>query len=93
MTLSTVKWSLEDYHQMIKTGLLDDRPVELLSGEIVQMSPEGEPHAFFSSEAGYYLTRVLGDRALIRHLDTRATETDHKDTKTQRKAVKLSLKG
>ncbi|MEA5498110.1 Uma2 family endonuclease [Limnoraphis robusta] len=67
MTLSTVKWSLEDYHQMIKTGLLDDRPVELLSGEIVQMSPEGEPHAFFSSEAGHYLTRVLGDRALIRH--------------------------
>lgn len=48
MTLSRVKWSLEDYHHMIKTGLLDDRPVELLSGDIIQMSPEGEPHAFFS---------------------------------------------
>lgn len=65
MALSTVKWSLEDYHQMIKTGLLDNRPVELLAGEIVEMSPEGEPHAFFSRTAGQYLTRLLGDRALV----------------------------
>jgi Uma2 family endonuclease len=76
MVLSTVKWSVEDYHLMIKTGLLDDRPVELLAGEIVEISPEGEPHAFFSSEAGNYLNRVLGDkpdgiadayRAFVRH--------------------------
>lgn len=65
MVLSRVKWSLQDYHQMIKTGLLDDRPVELLAGEIVEMSPEGEPHAFFSRTAGQYLTRLLGDRALV----------------------------
>ncbi|MEL7035135.1 MAG: Uma2 family endonuclease [Cyanobacteria bacterium J06592_8] len=65
MTLSTMKWSLEDYHHMIKTGLLDDRPVELLAGEIVEMSPEGEPHAFFSRTAIQYLTRLLGDRALV----------------------------
>jgi len=46
-------------------GLLDDRPVELLHGEIVQMSPEGEPHAYFSTEAGDYLSRLLGNRALV----------------------------
>ncbi len=67
MVLSTIKWTVEDYHQMIKTGLLDDRPVELLAGEIVEMSPEGESHAFFSSEAGNYLAKVLGDRAFLRH--------------------------
>lgn len=67
MAPSTVKWSTEDYHHMIKTGLLENRPVELLAGEIVEMSPEGEPHAFFSSEAGHYLTRILGDRAFLRH--------------------------
>ncbi len=65
MTRSTVKWSIDDYHHMIKTGLLDDRPVELLAGEIVEMSPEGEPHAFFSRTASQYLTRLLGDRALV----------------------------
>ncbi len=65
MVLSTIKWSIEDYHQIIKTGLLDDRPVELLAGEIVEMPREDPPHAYFSSEAWEYLTRLLGDRALV----------------------------
>lgn len=66
MTISLAKWTLEDYHRIVETGLLDDRPVELLNGEIVEMSPEGVPHAYFSTEAGEYLTRLLGDRALVR---------------------------
>jgi len=53
---------MEDYHQIVETGLLDDRPVELLNGEIVEMSPEGVPHAYFSTKAGEYLTRLLGDK-------------------------------
>ncbi len=65
---STIQWTVEDYHHIINTGVLDDRPVELLAGEIVTMSPEAEPHAFFSSEAGAYLTRLLGDRAFLRHV-------------------------
>jgi Uma2 family endonuclease len=67
MTISIAKGQLKDYHQMVEIGLLDDCPVELLRGEIVEMSPEKEPHAYFSSEAGDYLTRLLGDRALVRH--------------------------
>lgn len=66
MTISLAKWTLEDYHRIVETGLLDARPVELLNGEIVEMSPEGVPHAYFSTEAGEYLTRLLGDRALVR---------------------------
>ncbi len=65
MVLSTIKWSIEDYHQIIKTGLLDDRPVELLAGEIVEMPREDPPHAYFSSEAGQYLTHLLAYRALV----------------------------
>ena len=49
---------------MIAAGILDDRRVELLKGEIVEMSPEGEPHSYFSSEAGEYLSGLLGDRAI-----------------------------
>lgn len=67
MTISIAKWKLNDYHSLVEIGLLDDRPVELLQGEIVEKSPEKEPHAYFSSEAGDYLTRLLGDRALVRH--------------------------
>ncbi|MBW4563356.1 MAG: Uma2 family endonuclease [Mojavia pulchra JT2-VF2] len=66
MVVTPAKWTTNEYHRMIAAGILDDRCVELLRGEIVEMSPEGEPHAYFSSEAGEYLTRLLGDRAMIR---------------------------
>lgn len=65
MTIAIAKWSLEDYHRLIEVGLLDDRPVELLNGEIVEMSPEGEPHAYYSRTVADYLVRRLGDRALV----------------------------
>jgi Uma2 family endonuclease len=67
MILITAKWTLEDYHRMIAAGILDDRPVELLQGEIVEMPAEGEPHAYASDEAGEYLAKLLGDRAKVRH--------------------------
>jgi Uma2 family endonuclease len=64
--ITLAEWTIEEYHRMIAAGILDHRRVELLKGEIVEMSPEGEPHAYFSSEAGEYLTRLLGERAMIR---------------------------
>ncbi|MEH1912047.1 MAG: Uma2 family endonuclease [Nostoc sp.] len=66
MTIATTKWTTDEYHRMIAAGILDDRRVELLKGEIVEMSPEGEPHAYFSSEAGEYLIQLLGTRATVR---------------------------
>lgn len=66
MALTTAKWTLDDYHRMIDAGILDGRPVELLHGEIIEMSPEGEPHASASVEAGEYLMQLLGDRAQVR---------------------------
>ncbi len=35
MTVTTAKWTLDDYHRMIEVGLLDNRHVELLNGEII----------------------------------------------------------
>ena len=67
MTLITAKWTTEEYHRMIAAGVLRDRKVELLKGEIVEMPPEGEPHAYCSDEAGEYLAKLLGERAKIRH--------------------------
>ena len=66
MSVSTAKWTINDYHRMIQVGLLDDRPVELLNGEIVEMSPEGEPHAYYRMETKDYLTQLLGKRVAIR---------------------------
>ena len=67
MTLITAKWTTEEYHRMIAAGVLCDRKVELLKGEIAEMPPEGEPHAYCSDEAGEYLAKLLGNRAKIRH--------------------------
>lgn len=66
MTVTIAKWTVDEYHRMIAMGILNNRRVELLKGEIVEMSPEGEPHAYFSSEAGEYLSQLLGNRAMIR---------------------------
>ena len=66
MAVAIAKWTLDEYHQMITSGLLQNRQVELLKGDIVEMPPEGEPHAYFSSEAGDYLARLLGERAMVR---------------------------
>ena len=65
MTLITAKWSLDDYHQMIESGLLDDRSLELINGEIIQMSPEGIAHSFYCRGTAKYLRSLLGDRVEI----------------------------
>ncbi|WP_017315860.1 Uma2 family endonuclease [Mastigocladopsis repens] len=67
MTVITAKWTIDEYHSMIAAGILGDRKLELLKGEIVEMSPEGEPHAYSSDEAGEYLASLLAERAKVRH--------------------------
>jgi Uma2 family endonuclease len=66
MTITISKWTLAEYHRMVDSGLLEDRRVELIRGEIVEMSPEGPPHAHFSSESGNYLSQLLRQRATVR---------------------------
>jgi Uma2 family endonuclease len=63
--VTIAKWTLEQYHQMIDAGILDDRRVELLNGEIIELSPEGEPHAFYSRTNAKYLEQLLGDRVEV----------------------------
>lgn len=55
MSFIAAKWTIDEYHRMIAAGILSDLRVELLKGEIVEMSPEGKPHAYCSDEAGEYL--------------------------------------
>lgn len=65
MKIAIAQWTLEDYHRMIAAGVLDNKAVELIRGEIVEMSPEGEPHAYYSRTAADYLGQKLGSRALV----------------------------
>jgi len=66
MTVTTAKWTVDDYHRMIEAGILDDRNVELLNGQIIEMSPEGRPHVFFLDRFANRLRKLLGDQAQVR---------------------------
>jgi Uma2 family endonuclease len=60
------KVTLEQYHRMVDAGIWDDRHVELLNGVVVEMSPEGMPHASRSTTTSEYLRDVLGRQVQIR---------------------------
>lgn len=66
MTLVTAKWSLEEYHRMVESGVLDGRRVELIHGEIIEMPPEGAEHSSYCCETVKYLRALLGARAEVR---------------------------
>ncbi|MBW4444206.1 MAG: Uma2 family endonuclease [Plectolyngbya sp. WJT66-NPBG17] len=66
MTISTLKWTIDLYHQAVEAGVFNAVPVELLNGELVEVSPEGVPHAGLSDSSSRYLQRLLGERAIVR---------------------------
>lgn len=60
------RFTIEEYERMVGTGILtqDDR-VELIEGEIVEMSPIGDPHAAFVANLTHLLVNLVGDRARV----------------------------
>jgi Uma2 family endonuclease len=60
------KWSISDWHQLVETGILADKSVELLEGEIVEMSPEGIPHSYTNDSVAEYLRNKLKGIAKVR---------------------------
>ncbi len=60
-------FTIEEYERMVETGILkrDDR-VELIEGEIVEMSPIGDPHAAYVTNLTHILVSCVGDRARVR---------------------------
>ncbi|WP_017324222.1 Uma2 family endonuclease [Synechococcus sp. PCC 7336] len=66
MLETLAKWTLDDYHRTIDAGILSDRKVELLNGNIVEKSPEGPIHYFITSDIADYLRSRLGNAAKVR---------------------------
>jgi Uma2 family endonuclease len=48
----------DEYERLINRGVLEDLPIELLRGELVQMSPQKEPHSEIT--AWFHERLVLG---------------------------------
>jgi Uma2 family endonuclease len=64
--ISLAKWSVDDYHRMISAGILCDRPVELLQGNIVEMAPEKPIHYYAAEKDSHYLKTLLANKAQVR---------------------------
>ncbi|MEM8722143.1 MAG: Uma2 family endonuclease [Cyanobacteria bacterium P01_G01_bin.39] len=65
MTLTTYRWSIEEWHELIDCGLLEGKAVEFLEGEIIEVSPEGVEHRYTNSSIVKYLRSVLNNLAEI----------------------------
>ena len=61
------RFTVADYYRMLEAGILaeDDR-VELLNGQVVEMSPVGPPHAAAAELVRDALQAALGARAQVR---------------------------
>jgi Uma2 family endonuclease len=53
------QWTVEDYHKMIDAGILSERHVELIAGDIIEISPEGSIHRFINYSGVIYLRSLF----------------------------------
>lgn len=61
-----VKWTVGDYHQMIKANILANHHCELINGEILNMSPELPNHYNTTKRSASYLQNLLSGKADVR---------------------------
>jgi Uma2 family endonuclease len=66
MSSTIYKWSLDEWHELVDSGVLAGKPVELLEGNIVEMSPEGIEHSYTNQSVSDYLRNLLQGKAHIR---------------------------
>lgn len=64
--LTTYKWSISEWHELVETGVLEGKPVELLEGEIIRVSPESVEHTYTNYSIDKYLTKLLDGLAVVR---------------------------
>ena len=61
------RFTVEEFERMVHAGVFasDDR-VELIEGEIIEMTPIGLPHASIVDRLTMLIARRLGDRTIVR---------------------------
>jgi Uma2 family endonuclease len=64
--LTPRRFTADEYHQMIDAGVFaDDERLELIDGEIVQMSPIGDRHAACVRKLIALFSRLFADQAIV----------------------------
>ncbi|OIN58702.1 hypothetical protein BLX24_14180 [Arsenicibacter rosenii] len=68
MVAETKRWlfTVDAYHRMAETGILSENDrVELIKGELINMSPIGVRHAACVNKLTYLLGQFIGQKAII----------------------------
>jgi Uma2 family endonuclease len=60
------QFTVADYHRMGEAGIFDGQRVELIEGEIIDMSPIGRKHNVCVDRLAAHFIRGLGDRVVAR---------------------------
>ena len=64
--IQTRRFTIDDYHKMIQADILTENDrVELLDGEIIEMSPIGSEHAGCINRINALLGALLGKKAIL----------------------------
>ncbi len=66
VTLPRRKFTREEYYRIAEAGLFNGERVELIEGEIVQMSPIGPAHTVATHAVFACLLNLLGERFFVR---------------------------
>ncbi len=60
------KWTVDEYYKMGEAGLFDNKRVELINGEVIEMSPMAQPHALCVMNVTYALIQNLPNQWAVR---------------------------
>lgn len=58
-------WTVDDYHDLIDAGLLDNHRVELIHGGLVKIAPQSPMHACTTTFVHDTFMKTLGNRAIV----------------------------
>lgn len=61
-----VRWTREEYHRIAASGVFDGRRVELIRGEVIEMTPQDSLHATGVTAAVRVLQRVFDAGFVVR---------------------------
>lgn len=65
-TLTRYKLTVDDYHKLAEVGILnEDSRVELIEGELIELSPIGPPHSWMINRLTKLLVQAVGDLAVV----------------------------
>ena len=89
MVSTTYKWSIDRWHELVDSGVLSGQKVELLEGDIIEMSPEGVEHSFTNESIVIHLRNKLSGLAHVK--ESHPITLDNSEPEPDIAVVKLPL--